>query len=108
MSMSQCHYSKDLHNTYEVTASEDFVENGRILKKAVRKTVDPTQLNAGVSVSDFYLENIIAAGAIDSLHECKLSESTLSGADNVDAQLGAIDAAAVADVNVEPQNNEGE
>lgn len=106
--MSQCvrHYSKDLHNRYEVTASEDYVENGRILKKAVKKTVDPTQLNAGVSVSDFYLENIIAAGAIDSLHECKLSEGTLSGADNVDAQLGAIDAAAV--VNVEPQNNEGE
>ena len=107
--MSQCvrHYSKDLHQPYEVTASEEFVENGRILKKAAKKTVDPTQLNAGVSVSDFYMENVIAAGALDSLRECKLNESTLAGADNVDAQLGAIDAAVVADVE-QNQTNEGE
>ena len=107
MSQCVCHYPKDLHQPYEVTASEEYVENGRILKRAVKKTVDPTQLNAGVLVSDFYLENIIAVGAIDSLHECKLSEGTLSGADNVDAQIGAIDAAAVAAVE-QNQTNEGE
>ena len=83
------------------------MENGRILKKAVKKTVDPTQLNAGVSVSDFYMENIIAAGAFDSLRECNLNAGTLANADNVDAQLGAIDGAIVADVE-QNQTNEGE
>ena len=107
MSENVRHYSKDLNDTYEVTASEQVVENGRVVKKAVSKTVNPTEQNAGVCVSDFYLENIIAAGAVDSLRECQLNEGALAGADNVDAQIGAIDGAIVADVE-QNQTNEGE
>lgn len=106
VSMNECHYPKALHEPYEVTASEQYVENGRILKKAVNKTVDPTKQNAGLSVSDFYLENIIAVGAEGSLRDVKLSAGNFDVADNVDAQIGAIDASIQA--NVEPQNNEGE
>ena len=89
--MNVCHCPKKLSEPYEVTASEEYVDNGRVLKRAVSKTVDPALQNKGVSVSDFYLENIIAVGAVDSLHECKLSESVLCGTDNVDAQLSSID-----------------
>jgi len=106
VSMTNCHYPKNLHEPYEVTASEQYVENGRVLKRAVEKIVDPVELNAGMKVSDFYLENIIAVGADGSLRVVKLSAGNFDVADNLDAQIGAIDASMQA--NVEPQNYEGE
>ncbi len=103
MSQSVTRYPKALNEAYAMTSSEDYVENGRILKRSVAKVVDPRENFAGLKVSDFYLENVIAAGAWDTLRECKLSEGTLAGTDNVDAQLAAFDAAVVADAK---QNNE--
>lgn len=85
-SAPQVHYPKNLHSTYEVNAVEEVVENDRIVKKSVRKTVDPADNFKGVKVSDFYMENVIAAGALDSLKFGQLSNGTLADADNLDVQ----------------------
>ena len=85
------HYPKNLHSSYEVNAVEEVVENDRIVKKSVRKTVDPVDNFKGVKVSDFYLENVIAAGALDSLKFGQLSDNRLNSADNVDAQVANLD-----------------
>lgn len=87
----QVHYPKDLHDTYEVNAVTEVVENGRVVKKSVRKTVDPVDNFKGVKVSDFYLENVIAAGAVDSLRFGQLDNGRLGCADGIDAQLGNLD-----------------
>lgn len=103
MSQSVCHYPKHLSEPYQVRGVEEFVENGRVLKKSASQTVDPKQNFVGYNVSDFYLENIIAAGALDSLKETKLSDGILSASDNLDAQIGSLDAAILDDV--EPKND---
>lgn len=90
-SESQIHYPKNLHSTYEVNAVEEVVENDRIVKKSVRKTVDPADNFKGVKVSDFYMEIVIAAGALDSLKFGQLSNGRLDAADNLDVQGANLD-----------------
>ena len=98
------HYPKNLHSSYEVNAVEEVVENDRIVKKSVRKTVDPADNFKGVKVSDFYMENVIAAGALDSLKFGQLSNCTLADADNLDVQGVNLDN--YIENNVEQSNDE--
>lgn len=106
MSQSNYVYPKTYSEPYQVVASEESYENDRFLKKAVNKTIDPTKINEGIRVSDFYMENIIAVGALDGLRDCKLSLDNLSASDNVDTQLGSIDSAVVSENNSNDGGNE--
>lgn len=104
-------YPKHLCEDYEVRASEDVVENGRIVKKTVYKTVHPQDKMKGLNALDFALENVIAVGALDSLKEGKLSANTLSELSDsmegtIDDAIAAVDAAEAQ--SVEPQNDKGE
>ena len=102
-------YPKKLVSDYEVRGTEQVVENGRVVKKSVMKTVHPQDNFKGIECLDFALENVIAAGALDSLKECQLNGNTLGIADNVEGSIdNIIDAVDEAEMNVEPQNNEGE
>lgn len=91
MASPQVHYAKNLFAPMEVFTSEEVVENNRFVKKSLRKTVDPRDNFKGVKVSDFYLQNVIAVGALDSLKGGMLSESSLDAADNLSAQLDKFD-----------------
>ena len=104
MSTPNVHYPKNLHDPYEVIAAEEVVENNRIVKKSCVKTVDPIENFKGVNVSDFYLENVIAVGALDSLKFGQVSAGNLENADNLDVQVENLDS--YIEQNVEPQNNE--
>lgn len=102
-------YKTDYVAHYSLQAKEQVVENGRIVNTTVWKDVDPVQMLKGYKASDFALENIIAAGALDSLKEGQLHVN--GGAELSDHMEGVIDNvndAVDAYVNVEPQNNEGE
>lgn len=87
-----------------MNAVEEVVENDRIVKKSVRKTVDPADNFKGVKVSDFYMENVIAAGALDSLKFGQLSNGRLADADNLDVQGANLDE--YIENNVEQSNDE--
>lgn len=81
---------KSLYGTIEKRVLEDFVERGRIFKKAVYKTVNPADNFKGMSALDFALENIIAVGAIDSLKSCNLNGNTLNVADECEVSVNNI------------------
>jgi hypothetical protein len=102
-------YPKTLCQDYEVRGVEEVVENGRIVKKSTIVTVHPQDKFKGFKASDFALENVIAAGALDSLKEGKLGANTLSELSDsmegtIDNVISAVDAAE--SQNVEPQNND--
>lgn len=91
MSAPQVHYPKNLHGEYVVHAVEEVVENDRIVKKSVRKSVDPRDNFKGIKVSDFYMENVIAAGALGNLRNGQLDAGNLAAADNLDSQVVNLD-----------------
>lgn len=91
-------YPKTLCQDYEVRGTEDVVENGRIVKKSTIVTVHPQDKFKGMNADDFALENVIAAGALDSLKEGKLGANTLSELSDsmegtIDNVISAVDAA---------------
>ena len=66
---------------YEVYDSEQVVVDGRIVKKTVIKTVVPSEQFKGLKCSDFALDNIIAAGAVDMLRPTQLTNTDLDCVD---------------------------
>lgn len=95
---------------YTIYDEEQVVENGRILKKTVVRTVRPMEMFVGLKASDFALENVIAAGAVDMLKPTVLHNGDIDFVDKIDGTLNEImdqiDAnAAVAEA---PKNNVNE
>lgn len=91
ISASNIHYSKNLSSPYVINSVEDILENNRIVKKSKRQTINPADKFKGFKVSDFYMENVIAVGAEDSLRFGQVSIDNLSAADNIEAQIPVID-----------------
>lgn len=82
-------YPRFRSGDYEVRGMEDVVVNGRIVKKAVYRTVHPADNFKGMNANDFALENVIAAGALGSLRECQLSYNSVG--ETSDSVEGAVD-----------------
>lgn len=61
----------------EINVLEDEVIEGRIVKVMKTKKLDPRDNFRGYKVSDFYLENLQACGAIGNLKPCNLSGSSV-------------------------------
>lgn len=87
------HYRKELSAKMVMNSFDDVVEHGHIVKKSVMKTVDPKENFSGIHVSDFFLDNVISVGAIDSLKEGQVISSRLAAADNFALQSDKIQAA---------------
>lgn len=73
-----------------VDTIEQEVVNGRIVNKAIRKEVDFTKQFEGLKVSDFYLENLLAAGSVGTLNEVSLDGDKMSTIDNLVPELEKI------------------
>lgn len=91
-------YPTTLVADYQVRSAEDYVEDGKILKKSTVVTVHPQDRFKGFVANDFALENIIAVGALDSLKEGYLNSNTLSELSDsmegtIDNVIAAVDAA---------------
>lgn len=71
-------YKKELFGDYEVNGTEEVLVNGKVLKKSCVKTVHPQDRFKGLDAVDFALENVIAAGALDSLKEGYFGSVTAS------------------------------
>ena len=101
-------YPATFNRDYEVHGTEDVVVNDRIVKKSCIVKVHPQDKFKGLKASDFALENVIAAGALDSLNECYLGSNSLSElSDSMEGTIdNMIDAVNAAEANVEPSNNE--
>lgn len=61
---------------YETLGKEETVFNDRIVKTSAWKTVDPVESFRGVLASDYSLDNILAAGAVNMLRECRAQMNT--------------------------------
>lgn len=66
---------------------EPVVENGRIVNKSSYKEVDLAEERKSFKAEDFYLENLIAVGAVGNLREVNLSNSGLTAIDGIVSQL---------------------
>lgn len=98
-------------NTYAIYDTEDTVVNGKVLKKSVVRNVVPTEQFRGFKASDFALENIIAAGALDQLKPVQLHDDSLDAVDmtngTLDSIMNQIDAQAQIEAQA-PKNNDEE
>ena len=80
-----------------VYAEEKFVgPDGRILTRNVEKTIDPAENMKKFKVSDFSIENLTAAGAVNNLKVCSLSGDIMVSADAAAEFLSACEAMDVA------------
>lgn len=55
-----------------IQSQEQISENGRVIVRNVSKQIKPSERFKGLSCNDFALENVIAAGALDTLRDCKI------------------------------------
>lgn len=76
---------------YSKLVCEESVVNDRVLKSTTFKDVDLAEARNGWKVSDFYLENVIAAGAVGMLNDTSISNSPLNEVDNITRQLEGIE-----------------
>lgn len=81
---------------------EQVVVDDRIVKKSVVKTFVPLENFVGLKASDFALENVMAAGAIDMLKPTIVSDG---GLDNVDRFENSVDNLIAAIDNSVTKNN---
>lgn len=73
-----------LFSSYEIVTKEDTAVDGRVVKQSVIRTVIPSEQFKGLKASDFALDNLIAAGAVDMLKSCQLHDVTLDKIDDLD------------------------
>lgn len=95
-----------MFGSYDVVSQEDIVVNDRIVKKNVIKSVVPSEFHAGLKASDFYMENILAAGAMDMLKPTALHDGGLDAVDNLDINVENLMAAVDNSMPIEDKNNE--
>lgn len=91
-------YPKTFCQDYEVRGTEDYVQNGVLLKRSTVVVVHPQDKFKGMKASDFALENVIAAGAVGMLKEGKLSINSVGELSDslegtIDAVIAAVDVA---------------
>lgn len=93
-----------MFGSYDVISQEDVVVNDRIVKKNVIKSVVPSEFHSGLKASDFYMENILAAGAVDMLKPTALHDGGLDAVDSLDINVENLMAAV--DNSMPVKNNE--
>lgn len=94
----------DYSAPFGILGSEDSFENDRVVKKTKIKMFDPAVEHSKYIASDFYMENIVAAGAYDMLKPVKLSADGLDSVDSLDYAVEETFAA----IDSELKNNENE
>lgn len=94
---------------YEVYEDEQTVVDGVVVRKSVAKLVNPKEFHKDVKCTDFALENVIAAGAVDMLKPVMLHDAGLDTVDKIDGTLNEIMDQIDANVAVSaPKNNDVE
>lgn len=86
-------------NTFKYTFSprvtklvtEQVINNGRVMNKSSFQEVNLAEERKSFKAEDFYLENLLAVGAVGNLREVSLDNSGLSAVDNVISQLSNIE-----------------
>lgn len=64
-------YPKSLSEPYSVIDTSSVVKNGRVMRESTIKVVNPCDMMKDFDSSDFKLENITAAGALELLKPTK-------------------------------------
>ncbi|MBQ5474174.1 MAG: hypothetical protein IIT65_05635 [Lachnospiraceae bacterium] len=97
---------RNLNGSHEFLKDEYIADNrGVMQKRGYISSIDPKEEMSKYRVSDFYLENIIAAGAVGNLKECSASYGVLENAEIADRVMDSIDNAEI-DAIVNNDNNE--
>lgn len=90
-----CNESKELEHVYDskynVLSTEPVEIEGRILNQTVYITKDLAEERKQFKPSDFYLENLIAVGAVSGLKPVSLDGDVLSEVDKVSSQIEKIE-----------------
>lgn len=76
-------------STELVESVESIEQNDRVISVPKSVTIDPRQRMTGLKVTDFCLENVIAAGAVDTLRPSQLISSNL---DEIESKVNFADA----------------
>lgn len=90
-----CNESKVLEHVYDtkynVLSTETVEVNGKMLNQTVYITKDIAEERKQFKPSDFYLENLIATGAVGGLKTVSLDGDVLSQVDNISSQIEKIE-----------------
>ena len=72
---------------FKIIDQENIVVNKKVLKRSNVSEFDPRKFMSQYKAEDFYLENIMAAGAISALKECRLSQNRLMAEDEIEYEI---------------------
>ena len=78
---------RGLSKPFEIITQESVNCDGRVLKQSKVAMYDPREEMSKYNAEDFYLENILAAGAIDGLKEVKLVQGRLMDMERLDRTI---------------------
>lgn len=76
-------YIGEYDPVFEVLSEENYVDNGRCLKRKVVRTVDNREVMSAYSPDDFRIENLVAVGADKDARRYQYTPSTLEMMDSV-------------------------
>lgn len=80
-----------------VIGVEPAIENGRVINKTVIQEVDSRDKFKDIKVSDYFLENLIATGAVSQLNNVNISGSVLTDIDKIEDHLSQLDSLEIDD-----------
>lgn len=76
---------------FNIIDQESVVVNKKVLKRSKVAVYDPREFMSQYKAEDFYLENILAAGAINGLKECRLFQNRLMAEDEIAYEISKMD-----------------
>lgn len=80
---------KGFGRPFDIITQENLVLDKKVVKRSNVVSYDPREVMSQYDCADFYLENIIAAGAIQGLKECQLYGNRLMTQEEVDKEINS-------------------
>lgn len=72
---------------FNIIDQESVMVDKKVLKRSKVAEFDPREFMSQYNVEDFYLENILAAGAVGNLKECRLFQNRLMAEDEIEGEI---------------------
>ena len=72
---------------FNIIDQESVLVDKKILKRSKVAEFNPREFMSQYKAEDFYLENILAAGAIGDLKECRLYQNRLMAEDEIENEI---------------------
>lgn len=99
-------YDIDYKFDMDIISQEPSIVNDRVVSKPLIVNVDSRDTFKDVKVSDYYLENLIATGAVSQLSNAIISGNAFTDMDRIEEHLSQLDSIEIDDMDVNIEGTE--